>query len=235
MDATPEPPTQPEPLPADGRGEDTARAPGAHGSPDASWQSLVRRFAAFSGLVGEVSDPLEWGMDLIEETLSDADGEDPSTERFTRGYVTFAGEPFGVETLRESAPADERDDVVRAALSSAIAAPLHTDIRPGVPTEHDGSDPVPTEDFADAYQDYRSAMRAVFDDVARATVETSPATSDSGVGPAARVTARGTTAQYVEVAGRALIVTGPTDLVERVQVAMRPIRNLLHDEDGPRF
>ncbi|BDZ41431.1 hypothetical protein GCM10025865_07300 [Paraoerskovia sediminicola] len=184
-----------------------------------------------------MTDPLGWGMDLTEETFSEEVHDDPTSERFTRGYLTFGGEPFGVETLRAPAPTEERDDVLRAALSSAIAAPLHTDIRPGVPTVHDGHDdgPAVTDDFVDAYQDYRSAMRAVFDDAARATIETSPTRSEAGVGPAARASARGITAQYVEVAGRALIVTGPTDLVEQVQVVMRPIRNLLHDEDGPRF
>jgi hypothetical protein len=30
-------------------------------------------------------------------------------------------------------------------------------------------------------------------------------------------------------------VTGPTDLVDRVDVVTRPIRNLLHGEEGPRF
>ncbi|GII98346.1 hypothetical protein CLV28_0672 [Sediminihabitans luteus] len=226
MDTAPEQPSEQRGPGAEG----TAR----HARPEA-WADLAERMARFEGLVGEVADPLAWGMDLVEESLAGPDeSEQADTERFYRSYETFAGEPFGVETLREAAEAEERDEVLRAALSTAIAAPLHGDLRtsPGVTTS-DG-DPAPAEDFADAYQDYRSAMRAVFDDVGRAVIETSPR-RDGGIGPAARVSARGITAQYVEVAQRALLVTGPTDLVERVQVVMRPVHNLLHGDEGPRF
>lgn len=199
---------------------------------DEPWEEAAERFAQMSGLVGEVADPLRWGMDLREESLTVADPEDdPASERFCRGYETFEAEPFGVETLRDPVDDGALPDVLRAALTTAIAAPLHTDVRP--PTAE--PDNPGSEDFADAYQDYRSAMRAVLDDVERAGIDTSPATNEAGVGPAARITARGITAQYLQVGERALVVTGPTDLVERVDVVMRPLRNLLHDENGPRF
>ncbi|SDS88271.1 hypothetical protein SAMN04489860_2613 [Paraoerskovia marina] len=199
------------------------------------WEQVAERFAQMSGLVGEVADPLLWGMDLREESLAVVDDStddeiDPAAERFCRGYETFEAEPFGVETLRHPVTDEVLPDLLRAALTTAIAAPLHTDVRP--PTEPGGT--AGSDDFADAYQDYRSAMRAVLDDVERAGIDTSPTVVD-GVGPGARITTRGITAQYVQVGERALLVTGPTDLVERVDVVMRPLRNLLHDEDGPRF
>jgi hypothetical protein len=50
-----------------------------------------------------------------------------------------------------------------------------------------------------------------------------------------RVTVRNVTAVYSSAADRAVVVTGPSDLVDRVDVITRPIRNLLHGEDGPRF
>lgn len=201
--------------------------------PGEPWEQVAERFAQLSGLVGEVADPLAWGMDLKEESLTVAgdveSDDDLASERFSRGYETFDAEPFGVETLRYPVPHEALPDVLRAALTTAIAAPLHADIRP--PSDDDPS----PGDFADTYQDYRSAMRAVLDDVERAGIDTSPATSPVGVGPGARVTTRGITAQYVQVKDRALLITGPTDLVERVDVVMRPLRNLLHGDDGPRF
>jgi hypothetical protein len=54
---------------------------------------MVPRFARFSGVVGEVHDPLTWGLYLVDEEITGAaDPSDPTEERFVRGYRTVAGE-----------------------------------------------------------------------------------------------------------------------------------------------
>ncbi|MCF4119542.1 hypothetical protein L1785_00935 [Antribacter sp. KLBMP9083] len=192
-----------------------------------SWEQIVARFARFSGVVGEVHDPLTWGLDLEEETVTGvADGQDPTEERFLRAYRTFSGESVEVETLRIPAEAEQVEDIVRAACSGALAAPLHADV--------DSETPEPT-DFAEAYQDYRTAMRAIVAEVDEVPCETSAFRVDGMERESLRVTVRGITAVYAPTSDRALVVTGPGDLVDRVDIVTRPIRNLLHGDDGPRF
>ncbi|MGH3589338.1 MAG: hypothetical protein ACRDQ0_23755, partial [Pseudonocardia sp.] len=63
------------------------------------------RLARFSGVVGEVHDPLIWGLDLEDESLTGlADEHDPTCERFVRSYRCFTGEALEVETLRTAVP-----------------------------------------------------------------------------------------------------------------------------------
>lgn len=196
-----------------------------------SWEQIVARFARFSGVVGEVHDPLIWGLDLEEETVTGTADDrgpahDPTEERFLRAYRSFSGESLEVETLRVPAPEGHVEDIVRAACSGALAAPLHADV--------DTDTPEP-EDFAEAYQDYRSAMRAIVAEVDEVPCLALTFTVDGIPRQCLRVTVRGVTALYAEAADRALVVTGPEDLVDRVDVVTRPIRNLLHGDDGPRF
>ncbi len=192
-----------------------------------SWEQIVARFARFSGVVGEVHDPLTWGLDLEEETVTGvSDGQDPTEERFLRAYRTFSGEALEVETLRVPATEAQVEDIVRAACSGALAAPLHADV------DTDTPDPA---DFAEAYQDYRSAMRAIVAEVDEVPCESREFVVDGAAQQCLRVTVRDVTALYTSAADRALVVTGPADLVDRVDVVTRPIRNLLHGDDGPRF
>lgn len=196
-----------------------------------SWEQIVARFARFSGVVGEVHDPLTWGLDLEEETVTGAAGDrdashDPTEERFLRAYRTFSGESVEVETLRVPAEPEQVEDIVRAACSGALAAPLHADVDTQAP------DPA---DFAEAYQDYRTAMRAIVAEVDEVPCEPGPFRVDGTERQALRVTVRGVSAVYAPTSDRALVVTGPADLVDRVDVVTRPIRNLLHGDDGPRF
>ncbi|GAA1976471.1 hypothetical protein GCM10009718_10890 [Isoptericola halotolerans] len=185
------------------------------------------RLARFSGVVGEVVDPLTWGLDLEDEALTGYDDEaDPTSDRFVRSYRTFARESFEVETLRTSVAPDAVEDVVRAAASGALAAPLHADI--SAPVEPDGeSTSHGTTDFADDFADYRSAMRAIVTEVDAVPLETAELTVDGTARPATRVRVRDLTAVHVSLEGRGLVVSGPTDLVERVDVVTRPIRSLL--------
>ncbi len=196
------------------------------------WEPADARMARFSGLVGEVDDPLTWGLDLEEEAVTGHDDEhDPTCERFLRAYRTFAGESLEVETLRVPAEDDVVEDVVRAAASGALAAPLHADIAAPVEADGDGT-ARPVADFADDYQDYRSAMRAIVAEVDRVPLEEARFAVDGVTARCARVTVRDVAAVYVPSGERALVITGPADLVDRVDVVTRPIRPQMQ-EDGP--
>ncbi|WP_402462547.1 hypothetical protein [Isoptericola aurantiacus] len=204
--------------------DDHGRTPGE----SAASAEVDPRLAQFSGHVGEVRDPLTWGLDLEDEALTGCDDEaDPTSDRFVRTYRTFAGEAFEVETLRRRVADDAVEDVVRAAASGALAAPLHADI--AAPVEPD-ADSVPRlgNDFADDYADYRSAMRAIVAEVDAVPLEQAELAVDGDARVATRVRVREVTAVHVDTGGRGLVVTGPTDLVERVDVVTRPIRSLLH-------
>jgi hypothetical protein len=199
------------------------------------WDPVDARMARFSGLVGEIEDPLMWGLDLEEETVTGHDdARDPTCERFLRAYRTFAGESVEVETLRVPADEDVVEDVVRAAASGALAAPLHADIAAPVEPDGDGiSRPAP--DFADEYQDYRSAMRAIVAEVDQVPLEVARFAVDGVPSACSRVTVRDVSAVYVPTGDRALVITGPADLVDRVDVVTRPIRPQLQDDrDGSR-
>ena len=192
---------------------------------EGTWERLVARFARLPGVVAEVEDPLTWGLDLEEETVTGPEHPgDPTSQRFLRAYRSFAGEALEVETLHEPCPPEMVDDVVRAAASGALAAPLHTD--PAIGTE--GSD----ADFADEFDDYRSAMRAVVDAVDEVDLEAGTFTVDGDEVECARITVRDVAAVYAAVGDRAVVVAGPADLVERVDVVMRPVRAILHHADG---
>lgn len=185
------------------------------------------RLARFSGVVGEVVDPLTWGLDLEDEALTGYDDEaDPTSDRFVRSYRTFAREAFEVETLRTAVAPDAVEDVVRAAASGALAAPLHADIAAPVEPDHDPT-PHGTTDFADDFADYRSAMRAIVTEVDAVPLEQAELAVDGTTLPATRVRVREVTAVHVPLGDRGLVVTGPSDLVERVVVVTRPIRSLL--------
>jgi hypothetical protein len=223
--------------------------------PDA-WNKVDARMARFSGVVGEIADPLTWGLDLEEEALTGQDdAKDPTNERFLRAYRTFAGESMEVETLRKRADVDQVEDVVRAAASGALAAPLHADIaspvEPVVSDSSDSSDASPDDtpagtvgqpsggeagvpDFADAYQDYRSAMRAIVAEVDEVPLSEGTFIVDGSLAACTRLTVRGVTAVYVTTAERALVVTGPEDLVDRIDVVTRPIRTMLQGEADDR-
>lgn len=204
------------------------RAGRSGSTPPGPVEPVDARMARFSGVVGEVLDPLAWGLDLEDEALTGYDDEtDPTSDRFVRSYRTFARESFEVETLRTPVAADAVEDVVRAAASSALVAPLHADI--AAPVEPDTT-PTPhgTSDFADGFADYRSAMRSIVTEVDAVPLETSQLTVDGTARPATRVRVRDVTAVHVALTGRCLVVTGPTDLVERVDVVTRPIRSLLN-------
>ncbi|GAB3175380.1 hypothetical protein GCM10027059_48960 [Myceligenerans halotolerans] len=195
------------------------------------WEQIVARFARFSGVVGEVHDPLTWGLYLVDEEITGAaDPADPTEERFVRGYRTVAGEVLEVETLRVAAPPDQVDDIVRAACSGALAAPLHADIDPDATSPV--TDPI---DFAEAYQDYRTAMRAIVAEVDEVPSGPLEFLVDGRPRGGTAVTVRDVTAIYAPAADRALIVTGPSGLVDRIDVVTRPIRNLKHGDDGPHF
>jgi hypothetical protein len=199
------------------------------------WDKVDARMARFSGVVGEISDPLTWGLDLEEEALTGQDdAKDPTSERFLRAYRTFAGESMEVETLRARADVGQVEDVVRAAASGALAAPLHADI--AAPVEPDAApDGEPRgADFADAYQDYRSAMRAIVAEVDEVPLSEGTFVVDGALAACTRLTVRGVSAIYVTTAERALVVTGPEDLVDRVDVVTRPIRTLLQGEADDR-
>ncbi|MHA7135227.1 hypothetical protein [Oerskovia turbata] len=196
-----------------------------------SWEQIAARFERFNGDVVEISDPLTWGLDLEEETVTGTGGgaRDPSDERFLRAYVSFVGEAVDVETLRVGADDPHQvEEIVRAALSGALAAPLHNDIPEGVegPTG---------ADFADAYQDYRTAMRAIVEEVDLAPAQHSTFVVDDVSHPCVRVAVRATVAVYVALADRALVASGPTDLVDRVDFCTAPIRSLLHGDGSPQF
>lgn len=220
-----------------------------HHAGERAWNGDDARLAQFSGVLGEVHDPLTWGLDLEDQSLTGhVDSDDPTSERFVRAYRSFTGEALEVETLRTRVADDDVEDVVRAACSGALAAPLHADIAAPVEAapadgagdeagdeatdgdaEHDGSD------FADSFQDYRSAMRALVAEVDEAPLTTGTFIVDGDDADCVRVTARETTAVYVAAADRALVVTGPADLVDRVEVVTRPVDALLsgrHRADG---
>ncbi|MFE5338443.1 hypothetical protein ACFQ8E_21215 [Isoptericola sp. NPDC056573] len=202
-----------------------------------AWNGDDARLAQFSGVLGEVRDPLTWGLDLEDQSLTGhVDSDDPTCERFVRAYRSFTGEALEVETLRTRVPDDDVEDVVRAACSGARAAPLHADIAAPVepaPAEEaggsaaDGAAERDGSDFADSFQDYRSAMRALVAEVDEAPLTTGTFVVDGDEADCVRVTARETTAVYVAAADRALVVTGPADLVDRVEVVTRPVDALL--------
>jgi hypothetical protein len=197
-----------------------------------SWEQLVARFARFSGLVGEVDDPLTWGLDLEEETVTgDGRAEDPTAQRFLRAYRSFSDEALEVETLHAPCPADLVDDVVRAAASGALAAPLHADLRAPVEPPSADTRPADVPDFAEEYEDYRTAMRAVVEAVDQVPLEHSTFAVDGAPAPCVRVTVRDVAAVYVPFADRALVVAGPAGLVDRVDVVVRPVRSLLQEGD----
>ena len=202
-------------------------------TPGRPWDGDEERMTQFSGVVGEVQDPLTWGLDLEDESLTGlGDDDDPTCERFVRAYRCFTGEALEVETLRTAATADDVEDVVRAACSGALAAPLHADIaapvEPDAPRHPPVAD-VAAPDFTDSYQDYRSAMRALVAEVDRAPLRTSSFDVDGEPGESVEVTARGIRAVYVVAADRALVVTGPAGLVEQVDVVTRPVQELMTD------
>ena len=200
-----------------------------------AWNGDDDRLAQFSGVVGEVHDPLVWGLDLEDESLTAADSDDPTCERFVRAYRCFTGEALEVETLRTRVPAEDVEDVVRAACSGALAAPLHADIAAPVELEPGAGADVAAEggaDFADSFQDYRSAMRALVAEVDEAPLRTATFAVDGEDAACVRVTARDTTAVYVTTADRALVVTGPEDLVDRVEVVTHPVDALLAGRDA---
>lgn len=199
-----------------------------------AWDKVDARMARFSGVVGEIADPLTWGLDLEEEALTGQDdATDPTSERFLRAYRTFAGEAMEIETLRARADVEQVEDVVRAAASGALAAPLHADI--AAPVEPDAApDGEVRADFADAYQDYRSAMRAIVAEVDEVALSEGTFVVDGALAACTRLTVRGVSAIYVTTAERALVVTGPEDLVDRVDVVTRPIRTLLQGDADDR-
>jgi len=189
---------------------------------ESTWERLVAPFARLPGVVAEVDDPLTWGLDLEEETVTGPDHpEDPTSQRFLRAYRSFAGEALEVETLHAHCPPEMVDDVVRAAASGALAAPLHTD--PGAQTSD--------ADFVEQFDDYRSAMRAVVDAVDEVDLESATFRVDGAEVDCARVTVQGVAAVYAGVGDRAVVVAGPDDLVDRVDVVMRPVRSTLHHAD----
>ncbi|MEG3616127.1 MULTISPECIES: hypothetical protein [Isoptericola] len=185
------------------------------------------RMARFSGRVGEVDDPLTWGLDLEDEALTGCeDDADPTSDRFVRSYRTVAGESLEVETLRTPVSEDAVEDVVRAAASGALAAPLHADI--AAPVEPDAEPaPRPGRDFADDFADYRSAMRAIVTEVDEVDLRRAPYAVDGRSTAATWVQVRDVVAVHVATPGRGLVVTGPADLVDRITVLTRPIRSLL--------
>ncbi len=212
-----QPDQQPE-EPAPGADERETRT----GSTPVTWEQVVARF---EGVVAEVDDPLTWGLDLDEETLTGAahGAHDPAEERFLRSYVSFTGETLDVETLRVLAAHDEQaEDIVRTALSGALAAPLHAD------------DPA-DDDFLDSYQEYRAAMRAIVEEVDVADVARTTFAVDGEPCACLHVAVREHAAVYVPLEDRALVVSGPSDLLARVDVVTRPLRNILQDEAEPRF
>ncbi|MBD5785371.1 hypothetical protein IF650_04185 [Cellulosimicrobium terreum] len=182
--------------------------------------------ARFRGPVGEVDDPLTWGLDLDEETLTGIAARDtePVQERFLRSYLSFAGETVDVETLRVLPDDDESAiDVVRTSLSAALAAPLQGDTSGGVPGADDDA-------FVDSYAEYRAAMRAIVEEVEAVTPERVTFVVDGAARECLRLSLRTSTAVLVTVEDRALVVAGPRDLLDRVDVVTRPLRSILHGE-----
>ena len=196
-----------------------------------SWEQIVARFARFSGVVGEVDDPLTWGLDLVEEEVTGIpDSTDPTEERFLRSYRTFSGETVEVETLRVPATPAQIEDIVRAACSGALVAPLHADVDPAAPPEITDVDRagrvLPGLPQRDAGDSRRGRRRAVRD----------PPVPGGRHGQALHARHRAQRDRRLlrrrrPRGGRDRAV----DLVDRVDVVTRPIRNLLHGEDGPRF
>ncbi len=185
---------------------------------DGKWEELVARFAREPGVVAEIDDPLTWGLDLEEETVTgDARPDDPTSQRFLRAYRSYAGEAVELETLHSPCPESMVDDVVRAAASGALAAPLHADLR--------------SPDFAEAFDDYRSAMRAVVEAVDEVPLEEGTFVVGGAEVPCSRVVVRGVAAVYAPVGDRAVVVAGSADLIASVDVVMRPVRSLLQQAD----
>lgn len=185
---------------------------------DRRWEELVERFARVPGVVAEIDDPLTWGLDLEEETVTgDERPDDPTSQRFLRAYRTYDGEALEVETLHTPCPESMIDDVVRAAASGALAAPLHADLR--------------SPDFAEEFDDYRSAMRAVVQAVDEVPLEEATFVVGGVEVPCTRVVVRGVAAVYAPVGDRAVVVAGSADLIGCVDVVMRPVRSLLQQAD----
>ncbi len=187
-----------------------------------AWERATARFTEFAGDVAEIHDPLTWGLDLEEETVTGGD-EDAGDERFLRSYLSFAGEMLDVETLRFAARDPEQAaDIVRAALSAALAGPLHA---------QSGDD----DDFLTSYQEYQRAMRAIIGEVDAAPATTWVLAINGVARPCLQVEVQGIAAAYATIDDRGVVVCGPADLLRRVDVVTRPIRQILDDPGGPRF
>ncbi|CPU66605.1 Uncharacterised protein [Mycobacteroides abscessus] len=78
-------------------------------------------------------------------------------------------------------------------------------------------------------------MRAIVEEVDVAPVVRTTFRVDGETHPCLYVTVREHAAAYVPVGDRALVVSGPADLLARVDVVTRPLRNILQDEPDPRF
>jgi len=74
-------------------------------------------------------------------------------------------------------------------------------------------------------------MRAVVDAVDEVDLESATFRVDGAEVDCARVTVQGVAAVYAGVGDRAVVVAGPDDLVDRVDVVMRPVRSTLHHAD----
>lgn len=187
------------------------------------WRDIVARFARFSGLVAEIDDPLTWGLDLTEETVAGGSASDPTDERFLRSYTSPWRDLVDVETLRSPAQGDgQAAEFARMGLCSALAAPHH-------PADME------SDEFLDSYADYRRAMREIVTVTEETPLMRATFIVDGAPHPCLSVTASAATAVYTTLADRALIIAGPAELVDQLTIVMRPIRNLLHGDDGPRF
>ena len=148
---------------------------------------------------------------------------DAPSDLYRHQVTLLDGETLDLETLRVLAAHDEQaEDIVRTALSGALAAPLHSDT-PG------------DDDFLDSYQEYRAAMRAIVEEVDVAHVARTTFAVDGEPCACLHVAVREHAAVYVPLEDRALVVSGPSDLLARVDVVTRPLRNILQDEAEPRF
>lgn len=190
----------------------------ASGGERRTWESLIPPFRREPGVVAEIDDPLTWGLELEEETVAgDFDPHDPSSHRFLRVYRSFFGEEVEVETLGEPCPPGMIADVVRAAALEALAAPINGDLR------SPDSEPQTDHDLVE----YRHALGQAVAAVDAAHVGFTTFRVDDADVPGVRLDAAGMAAVYVSVAGRAVVVSGPADLVQRVKVVLRPVRALL--------
>jgi hypothetical protein len=187
-----------------------------------TWEQLVAPFARLPGLVAEIDDPLTWGLELEEETVAGEDDPgDPSSRRFLRVYRSFAGEEVEVETLGEPCPPEMIDDVLRAAALEALSAPINGDLhRPGTEPQTDAE-----------LARYRMALTAAVDAVDAARPRPSTFCVDGSPTSCVRLNVSGMSAVYVAIAsaGRAVVISGPADLVNRVEIVLRPVKALLDE------